>query len=69
MREVELILAARGIVVSYESIRQWGLRFGRMFANSLKRRRHNGTKGDIGCYNCDATRSNPGAPGHGLAAI
>jgi putative transposase len=39
LREVELILAARGVVVSYESIREWGLRFGRLFANALKRRR------------------------------
>ena len=39
LREVELILAARGIVVSYESIREWGLRFGRMFATGLRRRR------------------------------
>src|SRR5258708_3570707 len=39
LRDVELILAARGIVVSYESIREWGLRFGRLFANMLKRRR------------------------------
>jgi putative transposase len=39
LRDVELILAARGIVVSYESIREWGLRFGRLFANKLKRRR------------------------------
>jgi putative transposase len=39
LREVELILAARGVVVTYESIRNWGLRFGRMFANTLKRRR------------------------------
>ncbi len=39
LRDVELILAARGVVVSYESIREWGLRFGRMFANTLKRRR------------------------------
>jgi putative transposase len=39
LRDVELILAARGIVVSYESIRDWGLRFGRMFANTLRRRR------------------------------
>lgn len=37
--DVELILAARRIVVSYESIREWGLRFGRIFANKLKRRR------------------------------
>ena len=36
LREVELILAARG-VVSYETIRAWGLRFGRVFAKTLKR--------------------------------
>src|SRR4051794_9097512 len=39
LRDVETILAARGVVVSYESIRDWGLRFGRLFANALKRRR------------------------------
>ena len=38
-RDVETILAQRGIVVSCESIRAWGLRFGRAFANALKRRR------------------------------
>jgi putative transposase len=36
LREVELILAARGIMVSYETIREWGLRFGRAYADSLK---------------------------------
>lgn len=39
LREVELILAARGIKVSYETIREWGLRFGRDFAKTLRRRR------------------------------
>ena len=39
LRDVETILAERGIVVSYESIRAWSLRFGRAFANVLKRRR------------------------------
>ena len=39
LRNVETILAARGIVVSDESIRAWGLRFGRQFANTLKQRR------------------------------
>jgi hypothetical protein len=34
-----LILAARGIVVSYETIREWSLRFGRAYAKRLKRRR------------------------------
>ena len=38
-RDVETILAQRGIVVSCKSIRAWGLRFGRAFANALKRRR------------------------------
>ena len=37
LRDVETILAARGVVVSYETIREWGLRFGRQFANELKR--------------------------------
>ena len=35
LRDVETILAARGVVVSYESIREWGLRLGRLFANTL----------------------------------
>ena len=39
LREVELILAARGVVVSYETIREWSLRFGRTYAKTLKRRR------------------------------
>ncbi|MCP1610829.1 transposase-like protein [Azospirillum lipoferum] len=39
LREVELILAARGIEVSYETIREWSLCFGREFATTLKRRR------------------------------
>jgi putative transposase len=39
LREVELILAARGIVVSYETTREWSLRFGRTYAKVLKRRR------------------------------
>jgi len=38
-RDVELILAERGVVVSYESIRRWCLKFGASFANSLRRRR------------------------------
>ena len=37
-RDVEELLAARGIIVTYESIRQWCLKFGRDFANELRRR-------------------------------
>ena len=38
-RDVELILAERGVVVSYESIRRWCLKFGSSFADKLRRRR------------------------------
>lgn len=34
LRDVELILAGRGVVVSYETIREWSLRFGRAYAKS-----------------------------------
>ena len=36
---MELILAARGIAVTHESIRLWGRRFGADFARRLRRRR------------------------------
>jgi putative transposase len=35
---VEEMLAFRGIEVSHETIRQWGLKFGREFANIIRRR-------------------------------
>src|SRR3954452_2144717 len=38
LRMVEEMLAARGISVSYETIRTWGLKFGREFANRICRR-------------------------------
>ena len=38
-RDVNEILAARGIVVSYEAVRQWCLKFGQKYANQLRRRR------------------------------
>src|SRR5918997_6828233 len=39
LRDVELILAERGIGVTHESIRQWCLKFGADFARKLRRRR------------------------------
>jgi putative transposase len=39
LRDVELILAERGIEVTHESVRQWGLKFGGDFARRLRRRR------------------------------
>jgi putative transposase len=38
-RHVEEILGARGIVVSYEAIREWCQKFGQTYANALHRRR------------------------------
>jgi putative transposase len=38
-RDVEDLLAERGIIVSYETVRQWCLRFGQPYANQLRRRR------------------------------
>ena len=38
-RDVEELLAERGIIVSYETIRQWTRKFGHSYANQLRRRR------------------------------
>jgi putative transposase len=38
LRDVEDLLAKRGIIVSYETIRQWCEKFGPEYATKLKRR-------------------------------
>ncbi len=38
-REVEELMLARGVVVSYETIRAWCAKFGQAYANQLRRRR------------------------------
>src|ERR687896_239300 len=38
LRMVEEMLAARGIVVSHETVRQWALKFGQDFAGRIRRR-------------------------------
>jgi putative transposase len=38
LRMVEEMLAARGIVVSHETVRQWARKFGQAFANQIRRR-------------------------------
>ena len=43
-RDVEELLAKRGIIVTYESIRLWCLKFGPKYARTLKR--HQGRLGD-----------------------
>jgi putative transposase len=35
---VEEFLAARGIIVSDETVRQWARKFGQQFANRIRRR-------------------------------
>ncbi|WP_174436653.1 IS6 family transposase [Azospirillum brasilense] len=55
LREVELILAARGIEVSYETIREWDLRFGRDFANTLRFCDDPGNDGSSGGFGGGAT--------------
>jgi putative transposase len=39
LREVEEMMMARGVLVTYESIHQWCRKFGQTFANGLRRRR------------------------------
>jgi putative transposase len=38
-RDVEELLFVRGVIVSYEAIRQWCRKFGQAYANALRRRR------------------------------
>src|SRR6186713_1670146 len=38
LRMVEEMLAARGILVSHETVRQWARKFGQAFANQIRRR-------------------------------
>ncbi|WP_426088511.1 IS6 family transposase [Janthinobacterium sp. PSPC1-1] len=37
-RDIEELVASRGIIVTYETIRQWTLKFGPRYANELHRR-------------------------------
>ena len=38
LRMVEDLLAARGIIVSHETVRCWAEKFGRIYANKIRRR-------------------------------
>ena len=42
-RDVEDLLAERGLAVSYETVRRWVLKFGPLFARELRRRRQRPT--------------------------
>ena len=39
-RDVEDLLAERGIDVTYETVRRWAHKFGQAYAHSIRRRRH-----------------------------
>ena len=39
-RNVEELMAERGIILTYEAVRYWCQKFGQAFANQLRRRRH-----------------------------
>src|SRR3982750_1305330 len=38
-RDVEELLAERGVILTYETVRQWCRKFGQQCANALRRRR------------------------------
>src|SRR3982750_4043270 len=38
-RDVEELLAERGVILTYETVRQWCRKFGQTYANTLRRRR------------------------------
>ena len=46
---MEELLAKRGIVVSYETIRQWCRKFGPEYARNLKRQLYQGMECGNGC--------------------
>ena len=45
LRDIEDLLAERGISVSYETIRAWCKHYGPVYANRI--RKHSGRRGDI----------------------
>jgi len=44
LRMVDELLAARGIFVSHETVRQWALKFGQAFPNQILQRDNQGEK-------------------------
>src|SRR3954468_22203418 len=69
LRMVEEMLAFRGLEVSYETIRQWSLKFGQEFANIVRRRLPRpGDKWHLddglvhGCRSCEGAADRIGRP-------
>src|SRR5947199_10466928 len=69
LRMVEEMLAARGISVTHETIRQWALKFGRAFANRIRRQApHAGDKRhlpEVVISRRDTLAASPRAQSHG----
>jgi putative transposase len=38
-RDVEELMAERGVILTYEAVRSWCRKFGQVYANQLRRRR------------------------------
>jgi hypothetical protein len=53
LREVEEMIMARGVVVTYETIHQWCRKFGQAFANQPRRRRARPGDSRVGSWRVD----------------
>ncbi len=67
LRDVQDLLAERGLVVSHESIRQWCDTFGPTFAAGLRKRRHG--QATSGTVTSCCSRSTASATGCGEPSI
>ena len=64
---VEEMLAARGICVSYETVRQWAIKFGETFSGQIRQRAPSG--GDKWRLDEVASRSRASPTGFGARSI
>jgi hypothetical protein len=67
LRLVEEMLLERGIVVSYETVRRWAMKFGRDYARRLKRKR--ASRRDIGASTRSSSPSAANSIGYGGRSI
>jgi putative transposase len=52
-REIQEMMAQRGIIVSHETVRQWCAKFGQTYANALRRRRARSGDRRVGSWRDD----------------
>jgi putative transposase len=53
LREVQEMMAERGVIVSHEAIRAWSQKFGQTYANGLRRRRAGAGDRRVGSWRDD----------------